>query len=161
MLKIRNAKIEDLEELLAIENLCFLKAEAATKESFEERIKVIPDSFLVAEKDGELIGLVNGPVINTPFISDDLFSEIKENPATGGHQSILGLAVAPNFQKRGVASKLLTHLENEARANKRETITLTCKENLIKFYENHGFVNEGVSSSNHGGAVWYNLIKKL
>ncbi|MCQ6282264.1 GNAT family N-acetyltransferase [Bacillus sp. EB600] len=161
MLDIRNVKMEDLPELVLIENLCFTIEEAATKEAFEKRIQLISDSFFVAEVDGAVTGLVNGPVIETPFITDDLFSDIKENPAAGGHQSILGLAVSPNYQKRGVASALLAHLEKEASAKKRETLTLTCKENLIHFYENYGFINCGVSNSEHGGVIWYNMSKKL
>ncbi|WP_078414754.1 GNAT family N-acetyltransferase [Priestia abyssalis] len=161
MLKIRNVKMSDLPELVAIEHRCFTKEEAATKEAFEKRIQIIPDSFFVAEEDGVIMGLVNGPVIETAFITDDLFSDIKENPASGGHQSVLGLAVSPYFQRQGVASALLSHLEKKARENNRETITLTCKENLIGFYENHGYLNNGVSSSAHGGVTWYNMSKTL
>lgn len=161
MLNIRNVKMEDLPELVVIENLCFPKEEAATEEAFEKRIQFISDSFFVAEEDDVIVGLVNGPVIETAFITDDLFSGIKGNPASGGHQSILGLAVSPHYQKRGVASALLAHLEKEARANKRETITLTCKKKLIQFYENYGYLNCGVSTSQHGGVIWYNMSKKL
>ena len=161
MLKIRNVQMEDLSALVDIENRCFTKDEAATKEAFEKRIQLISDSFFVAEENGIIVGLVNGPVIETTFITDDLFSDIKENPASGGHQSILGLAVSPNYQKRGVGSALLAHLEKEARVNKRETITLTCKKNLIRFYENYGYLNYGVSGSEHGGVIWYNMSKKL
>lgn len=161
MLKIRNVKIEDLPELVVIENLCFTVEEAATKEAFEKRIKSIADSFFVAVENGVIVGLVNGPVIETPFITDDLFSDIKANPASGGHQSILGLAVSPQFQKQGIASTLLAQLEKEARSNKRETITLTCKGDLIRFYENHGYLNQGVSNSEHGGVMWYNMSKEL
>jgi ribosomal protein S18 acetylase RimI-like enzyme len=161
MLKIRNVKMEDLSELVVLENLCFTKEEAATKNAFEKRIQLISDSFFVAEEDGVIVGLANGPVIETAYITDELFSEITENPISGGHQSILGLAVSPNFQKRGVASALLAHLEKEANVNKRETITLTCKENLIHFYESLGYRNCGVSSSKHGGVIWYNLCKNI
>jgi ribosomal protein S18 acetylase RimI-like enzyme len=161
MLKIRNAKLEDLPDLIVVENLCFTTEEAATKEAFEKRVKYISDSFFVAEENGVIVGLVNGPVIESDFITDDLFSNLKANPASGGHQSVLGLAVSPQFQKQGVASALLAHLEKEARENNRETITLTCKENLIRFYENNGYLNVGVSNSNHGGATWYNMIKKF
>ncbi|WP_019419026.1 GNAT family N-acetyltransferase [Paenibacillus sp. OSY-SE] len=161
MLKLRNVKIEDLSELVSIVHLCFSKEEAASREAFEKRIHLIPDSFFVAEENGVIAGLVNGPVIEETYITDDLFTNIKKNPPLGGHQTILGLAVAPQFQNRGVASELLTHLEKEARLYKRETITLTCKEELIHFYERHGYVNEGVSSSEHGGAIWYNISKKL
>ncbi|PLS18672.1 GNAT family N-acetyltransferase [Bacillus sp. M6-12] len=161
MLKIRNVKMEDLPELAVIEHLCFTKEEAATEEAFEKRIRFIPDSFFVAELDDVFVGLINGPVISSSYITDDLFSDIKANPAFGGHQSILGLAVSPHFQKRGVASALLTHLEKEAKEKKRETITLTCKEDLILFYENYGFRNKGVSNSGHGGVTWYNMSKQL
>ncbi|ATF14464.1 GNAT family N-acetyltransferase [Brevibacillus sp. HB1.2] len=161
MITIRNAKAEDLPALIAIEQLCFSPEEAATQEAFEKRIRLIPDSFFVAEEDGVIAGLVNGPVIETPFITDDLFQAIKENPASGGHQTILGLAVSPAFQKRGIASMLLTHLEASARVAGRETITLTCKENLIGYYESQGYFNNGVSSSDHAGAIWYNMSKPL
>lgn len=161
MMKIRNVTIEDLPKLVGIEQQCFSREEAATEEAFEGRIRRIPDSFFVAEENGEVIGLVNGPVIQTEFITDDLFANIQENPLTGGHQSILGLAVFPSKQSRGVASDLLTHLEKSSRERKRETITLTCKEDLIQFYEKFGFVNRGVSNSEHGGIVWYNMCKKL
>jgi ribosomal protein S18 acetylase RimI-like enzyme len=161
VLKIRNVTLEDLPQLIAIENSCFTKEEAATEEAFIKRITFIPDSFFVAEENSEIVGLVNGPVIETSFITDDLFSEIKENRESGGHQSVLGLAISPNFQKGGIAAALLNHLEQEARKKERETITLTCKENLIRFYENLRYENRGVSSSQHGGVIWYNMIKKL
>jgi ribosomal protein S18 acetylase RimI-like enzyme len=161
MLKIRNIKMEDLSEIVVIENLCFTKDEAATMEAFEKRIQLIPDSFFIAEVDGVIVGLVNGQVIETAYITDELFTEIKANPVSGGHQSILGLAVSPNFQKRGVASALLAHLEKEASAHKRETITLTCKEDLIHFYERLGYRNCGVSSSKHGGVIWNNMSKNI
>lgn len=161
MLKIRNAKMADLPELVTIEHLCFSEEEAATKAAFEQRIHLISDSFFLAEVDGVIAGLVNGPVIDSAFITDDLFQNIKRNPASGGHQSILGLAVSPRFQKQGIASALLGHFEKVANAKGRETMTLTCKANLIHFYENHGYLNRGLSGSEHGGVTWYNMIKKL
>jgi GNAT superfamily N-acetyltransferase len=153
--------MDDLESLIAIEHLCFSAEEAGTREAFEMRIQRIPDSFFAAEKDGKILGLVNGPVIPKPFITDDLFAQINPNPLKGGHQSILGLAVSPHAQKQGVATALLAHLEYEARRNERETITLTCKEDLIPFYKKHGYVNRGVSNSEHGGVIWYNMTKDL
>lgn len=161
MLNIRNVTIKDLPDLVIIEQICFPIEEAATEEAFKKRIQLIPDSFFVAEECGVIIGLVNGPVIETEYITDDLFDEIKLNPPTGGHQTVLGVAVTPHFQTRGVATALLEHLEKEAISKNRESITLTCKEDLIRFYENLGYKNRGVSKSEHGGVTWYNMIKKL
>jgi len=161
MLKIRNVKLEDLPELVTIENLCFTKEEAATQEAFEKRIQLISDSFYVAEVNDTVVGLINGPVIEQPEITDDLFSAIKQNPTTGGYQSILGVAVSPEYQKQGIASALLVHLERAAAVCKRKTVTLTCKEVLIGYYEKQGYNNDGVSNSVHGGELWYNMSKRL
>lgn len=161
MLKIRNVNMDDLQEVVDIENLCFIETEAATKEAFIKRIQYTHDSFFVAEEDGEIVGIVNGPVIEKEFITDDLFRESKENPKLGGHQSVLGLAVDPKYQKRGIASALLTHLEKEAKAKNRETVTLTCKEKYVPYYEKLGYVNRGLSDSEHGGVTWFNMTKQL
>ncbi|MEH7413855.1 GNAT family N-acetyltransferase [Neobacillus drentensis] len=161
MTHIRNVKKEDLADLLVLENGCFLKEEAATEEAFRKRIESIPDSFFVAEVDGEIAGLINGPVIDTAYITDDLFHEIKENPLSGGHQSVLGLAVSLKYQKRGIAGALLAHLEKDAKEKHRETITLTCKQDLVGFYEKHEYHNQGISNSQHGGITWYNMVKSL
>lgn len=161
MWKVRQVKKEDLPSLTKLEQQCFPVEEAATKEAFAKRIELIPESFFVAEQNGEIIGLINGPVIHNRVITDDLFTNIQSNPASGGHQSVLGLAVSPKFQKHGIAAALLSHLEKEARAQGRESITLTCKENLISFYEKFGYKNAGISNSDHGGVTWYNMIKLL
>ncbi|MCM3727970.1 GNAT family N-acetyltransferase [Neobacillus cucumis] len=161
MVQIRMVKKEDLADLVVLENRCFLKEEAATEEAFKKRIKTISDSFFVAEVEGVIVGLINGPVIESPYITDDLFSEIKVNPATGGHQSVLGLAVSPKYQNQGIAGALLASLEKDAKEKHRETITLTCKKDLVCFYEKHGYINHGASSSEHGGVTWYNMVKPL
>ncbi|MEH7113953.1 GNAT family N-acetyltransferase [Neobacillus niacini] len=161
MLRIRNVTMSDLPDLVIIEHLCFPIEEAATETAFIRRIQLIPDSFFVAEEEGVIVGLVNGPVIEDPFITDELFLNIKKNPEFGGHQTVLGVAVTPHFQTRGVATALLTHLEKEAISKKRVSITLTCKEELIQFYENLGYRNRGVSKSEHAGVTWYNMSKSL
>jgi ribosomal protein S18 acetylase RimI-like enzyme len=94
MIFFRNVQATDLEQLLLIENEGFSIEEAATKEAFEERIQLIEDTFIVAEKEGRILGYINGPIINQPYITDNLFKEIKENPKRGGYQSVLGLAVS-------------------------------------------------------------------
>ena len=161
MIQIRRVKKEDLRALVVIENRCFLKEEAATEDAFKKRIETIPDSFFIAEVDGVIVGLINGPVIETAYITDDLFTDIKVNPISGGHQSVLGLAVSPDYQNRGIAGMLLNRIEKEAREKQRETITLTCKQNYIEFYERQGFSNQGVSGSQHGSVTWFNMIKEL
>ena len=159
MISLRNVQASDLEQLLLIEGEGFSKEEAATKEAMVERIHKIADTFIVAEKEGKIVGYINGPIINQLYITDDLFETIGENPKTGGTQSILGVAVSKNARKQGIARILIEKMEELAAENERQGITLTCKEELVSFYEKLGFVNHGLSESNHGGVSWYNLVK--
>ncbi|WP_079529534.1 GNAT family N-acetyltransferase [Halobacillus hunanensis] len=159
MISLRNVQDADLEQLLLIENEGFSLDEAATKETFLERIQLIADTFIVAERDGEILGYINGPVINQPYITDNLFTEIKENPKKGGYQSVLGLAVAKQARSQRVAKNLMERMEELVKENEREGITLTCKQELVSFYEKLRFDNHGMSESKHGGVSWYNMVK--
>ncbi|WP_059173364.1 GNAT family N-acetyltransferase [Bacillus sp. FJAT-27445] len=159
MISFRNVQSADLEQLLHIENEGFSKEEAATKDAFVERIQLIPDTFIVAEKEGEILGYINGPIINQSYITDDLFEKITENPKRGGFQSVLGLAVAKKARNQGIAKILIEKMEQLAAENERVGITLTCKQDLVPFYEKCGFVNHGMSESQHGGVRWYNMVK--
>ncbi|WP_413306234.1 N-acetyltransferase [Bacillus sp. 1P10SD] len=159
MIFLRNVEVTDIDQLLLIENEGFPIEEAATKEAFVERIQLIPDTFIVAEKGGEIQGFINGPIINQPYITDDLFEKIKENPKRGGYQSILGLAVSKKARNQGIAKILLEKMEELVIENEREGITLTCKQELVSLYKKFGFVNYGMSESQHGGVRWYNMVK--
>ncbi|KAB2328770.1 GNAT family N-acetyltransferase [Cytobacillus depressus] len=159
MITLRIVQPTDLEQLLFIENEGFSIEEAATKEALMERIKLIADTFIVAEKEGEILGYINGPIINQPYITDNLFKEIKENPKRGGYQSVLGLAVSKQARNQGIAKILIEKMNELVEENKREGITLTCKQELVSFYEKFGFVSHGMSESKHGGVSWYNMVK--
>ncbi|PJN87546.1 GNAT family N-acetyltransferase [Bacillus sp. mrc49] len=159
MIFLRNVQAADLERLLLIENEGFSMEEAATREAFVDRITLISDTFIVAEKEGEILGYINGPIIDQPYITDDLFEEIKENPKSGGYQSILGLAVSKNARQQGIAKTLMEKMESLVEEHDRKGITLTCKQELVPFYEKLGFVSHGLSGSQHGGASWFNLVK--
>ena len=70
---------------------------------------------------------------------------------------LFGVATAPAYQKSGFASKLMERAIEDARKQNRCGIVLTCKEELIRFYSHFGFVSEGISDSEHGGAIWYQM----
>ncbi|WPK11414.1 GNAT family N-acetyltransferase [Lysinibacillus louembei] len=159
MVTLRHVEMADLEQLIGIENEGFSSEEAATKEAFIERIQLIADTFIVAESDGKIAGYINGPVISQPYITDDLFKKIVKNPPKGGYQSVLGVAVTRHARNQGIASMLIKKMEELNEQNGRQGITLTCKQELIAFYEKLGFVNEGLSESSHAGIDWYNMVK--
>lgn len=155
---IRKVKPEDLDAVTRVEAVCFPEAEAAPRESFRQRISTFPDSFFVAEKDGEIIGFINGCATDSRVIFDEMFADASHHREDGIYQSIFGLDVIPEYQHQGLASRLMKHLIEDAREKGRKGLTLTCKDRLIGFYERFGYKNLGLSQSVHGGAVWYDMI---
>lgn len=156
--EIRKADLQDLVALKIIEDACFPEAEAATLASLSERLKLFPESFLVAEVEGELVGFVNGAVIDEPIIRDAHYHDADLHNPEGAYQSVFGLDVDPAFRRQGIAEKLLMALIDASRKAARKGLTLCCKEEKIPYYEKFGLVNSGKSSSTHGNAVWYDMI---
>ncbi|PAB60043.1 GNAT family N-acetyltransferase [Anaeromicrobium sediminis] len=156
-LNIRNVLSNDLDCVCKIESLCFPAAEAASKKAFEERISVFPKGFFVAELDNEIIGFINGGVTNDIHIEDDFFKTMDLHIPDGDNIVIFGLDIHPDYQRKGYAKELMSHFIEDAKKSGRKKVLLTCKEHLIKYYEQFGYVNEGVSSSEHGGAKWYDM----
>lgn len=60
---IRQVEEKDLNQLITLENKGFTSEEAASKDAFITRINTIPDTFIIAQENEEIIGYVNGPVI--------------------------------------------------------------------------------------------------
>ena len=157
---IRNAVPVDLDGVCAVENAGFPPAEAAAREAFRYRIAAFPDWFLVAEEDGRIVGLLNGPAIRERFICDSIYE-----PGGAGEDgetlAILGLAVLPSHRRHGLAARLMGTYLDRARAAGKRRVVLTCKDRLIHYYEKFGFRSCGVSQSVHGGAVWYDMERTL
>jgi len=158
---IRQAQLQDLAQIMAIERAGFTEAEAASETSMRERVEKISDTFFVVEEEGSVRAFCVGNVMQQRYITDDLFETLSPNATSGGHQSILSIAVHPDERGKGYGTQLLARIEQTARESERETVTLTCKEPLIRYYEQHGYINEGPSTSTHGGEVWFNLVKPL
>ncbi len=160
-IKIRNVLLEDLECVTQIEATCFPAAEAAPRNVFKERISVFPEGFFVAELNNEIIGFINGGVTNETHIEDEFFITMDLHIPNGENIVIFGLDVHPKYQRKGYAKELMKHFIEAAKKDGRKKILLTCKEHLIKYYEQFGYVNEGVSESTHGGTKWYDMYLEL
>jgi ribosomal protein S18 acetylase RimI-like enzyme len=157
-IEIRKADLQDLAALKIIEDACFPEIEAATLEALSKRLQLFPESFLVAEAEGVLVGFVNGAVIDEPIIRDAHYHDAALHNPDGAYQSVFGLDVSPAYRRQGIAETLLTALIEAVRQAGRKGLTLCCKEEKIPYYEKFGLVNSGRSSSTHGNAVWYDMI---
>ena len=160
-IKIRNVNQLDLEAVTKLESICFPPDEAATRDSFKRRIDTFPESFFIGELDGKIVGVVNGCMSNSPVIFDEMFSDDKMHIKDGENQVIFGLLVHPDYQRKGIAEKLLNHIISKSKERGKKAVILTCKDKLIHYYGKFGFENMGVSGSTHGGAVWYDMVLNL
>lgn len=158
--QIRTVTAADLDAVTALEAACFPPAEAATREAFAYRIETFPERFFVAERQGRIIGLVNGCASDLPAIDDRIFEPQGHDPE-GKNQMVFGLAVHPDCRNNGIAAALLRRLIDFAREQDMNQVILTCKQEKIPYYQKFGFQNRGVSASEHGGAVWYDMVLPL
>lgn len=154
---IRLATLEDVDAIAELESICFPKAEAASRETFEKRLKVYSNHFVLAIEDGKIISVVNGLVTDFENLTDEMFADTSYHCEKGDWQMIFGVETHPDYQRKGVAGEVLKFFIDKAKKEGRKGLVLTCKERLIGYYSKLGFVNEGVSSSEHGGALWYQM----
>lgn len=157
-MQFRQATLADLETLTKLEKACFPQAEAASKERISARLQAFAPCFLLMLKDDEVVGMVNGMRCNERDLRDEMYENTALHSKDGRWQMIFSVCIDPKVQRRGLGHKLLQQYIDEVRQNTQcQGIVLTCKEHLLKFYASHGFVDEGVSNSEHGGVIWHQM----
>lgn len=160
-LTIRNVDPDDLTACHTIEARCFPPSEAAWASSLHNRIEHFPEGFLVAEWEGRVVGQVNSGATDKDDISDEEFKQLIGHDPDGRNLVIFSLSVHPDFQRRGIADKLLTDFIEQAREMGKSTVKLVCKDDLISYYIRYGFHHDGPSASTHGGASWHTMTLRL
>lgn len=155
---IRTATIDDLDAVTAVEAECFPPAEAATREEFEERLRIYGNHFWLMFDGERLISFVDGFVTDEPDLTDEMFADATLHNENGAWQMIFGVNTIPSERKKGYAGQLIERAIADAKAQGRKGLVLTAKEAKVHYYAKFGFVNEGISkNSNHGGAEWYQM----
>ena len=136
---IRRVTMDDLEEVVNLESAAFKMTKEQTRNDMIGRIENYPDTFLVAQEDGKVIGHIFGPAFNKRYIEDELYFNNHPNQKDDRYQMILSLAVLPAYRKQGIATKLIEALAQEARKQNRQAISLTClpkmKEKLVMIFQ--------------------------
>lgn len=156
-MEIRKGTMADLDAVAAVEAACFPEAEAATRESFRARLSAYPSHFLLAFEEGTLIGFIDGMVTDAADLTDVMYDHAEMHRENGAWQMIFGLNTIPARREEGIAARLIRAFQKEAAEEGRKGIVLTCKDRLVHYYAEFGFVDEGVSSSTHGGVVWHQM----
>ena len=163
-LNIRTVKMDDLDAIVELESSAFHMLEEMTSKAMIGRIEYYPDTFLVAQVDGKVVGHVFGPVSKERYIKDELYFKNQPNNAQYHYQTILSLATNQEYRKQGIASALIEELCKIAQSQDRRAITLTCLPKLFHFYEKRGFINEGKTSDDipdPDDVSSYNMVRAL
>ncbi|MBG0790772.1 MAG: GNAT family N-acetyltransferase [Desulfovibrionaceae bacterium] len=160
-LTIRIVTPDDLLACHTIEANCFPAPEAALTTSLRTRIEEYPEGFLVAELGGKVVGQINSGSTHKEDITDEAFKQLIGHDPDGRNMVVFSLSVHPKFQHRGIGGKLMDEFINMAREMGKSTVKLLCKHDLIPFYARHGFHDDGLSASAHGGAQWHAMTLPL
>lgn len=156
-MEIRTATMDDLDAVAQLEVRCFPPAEAAGRESFRARLTAFGDHFWLLFEGETLVSMVNGMVTGDADLIDEMYHDASMHDPDGAWQMIFGVETLPEWRRRGCAGVLLERAISDARAQGRAGLVLTCKDALVHYYAKFGFVDEGISSSSHGGAVWHQM----
>lgn len=160
-MEIRYVENRDLKQIVLIEKTCFPIKEAATERQFQQRMQVFQKSFLVATIEGQIVGFINGACIDTQTLNDQHYEDTTLHHNDYPYQSVFGLDVLPQYQHRGIAQKLMNAFIELAYCRGKKGMVLTCKKELISFYQQFGYTCLGKSNSQHGGAIWYDMYLEL
>ena len=94
-MKIRQARFSDLDRIIEIEIENFSLEEAIPRSVFEAHLREIQTSFLVAEREGRILGYIEGPVVPHRHLQDQSFTEEVEDHShrPGGYISVTCLSI--------------------------------------------------------------------
>lgn len=154
---IRSGRPEDLDELMAIEEICFPPEQAARRKDIEERLEIYPEGFYILEKDGKIVSFVNGMTTNEADLRDEMYENASLHQPDGDWQMIFGVDTHPDYRRQGLAGQVIEACIADAKAKGRQGVVLTCLDHLIHYYASFGFVDEGISASTHGDVVWHQM----
>ena len=164
-MEIRKARLEDLDRIVEIELENFSIEEAIPRSVFEAHLREIQTSFLVAEKEGRIMGYIEGPVGPHRHLQDQSFTEEIEDYSreSGGYISVTCLSIAKEAQGFGLGQKLLTALKDVAVKQDYKAIRLKSSDELLSYFEMNGFIDEEEATSLYAASqgfsmIWFNLF---
>ncbi len=139
---VRKFRYEDLEEVLEISSSSL--QEKYTLDFFLYLWQLSPEGFLVAEKNGKVVGFI----LALQPCKDEL--------------RILMLAVDKNFRRHGIGSALLKELLLRFPVRRVYLEVRTDNVEAIKFYEKHGFrIKEKIANFYTDGSPAFLMEKVL
>lgn len=154
----RAAKYEDLDIIYELETACFPKEIQISYEYYKTALKTYPEHFLLLYVEHKFVGLINALPTNERTIIDTMFEDASLYDKNGDNLALIGLMVLPEYQGKGYAQKLMRRFIRLAREERKKHLILTCRKELVGFYQKFGFEYKGISNSMLGGITWHELV---
>lgn len=139
--EFRYIKHSEVEQAIAIEQICFPPNEACSADSMKNQIAVAEELFLVAldKQTGKIAGFLNGIATDEYRFRDEFFTQASLHNKNGKNIMLLGLDVLPEYRKQGLGRELVYEYLRRECANGRKEVFLTCLEAKVKMYKKFGF----------------------
>jgi ribosomal-protein-alanine N-acetyltransferase len=147
-IKLETASVKLLDSLYAIENQCF-DQEAFTKRQISYLLSDYNTLSLAAKTGNEIVGFIIAQI------------EIDDNNLFG---HIITINVSPKFRRKGIATKMLTQIENMLREKGISESHLEVREDnsvAIKLYQKGGYQRIGKLQNYYGNKHGLYLKKTL
>jgi len=143
--EFRSIRLEETQQAIEIEQICFPPNEACSPKSLTERIKATAETFLVAEdkETGKLAAFLNGVPTDEDAFRDEFFTDISLINPEGKNIMLLGLDVRPEYRMQGLGRELVSRYGQREAQKGRKKLFLTCLDEKVKMYEKFGFTDLG------------------
>lgn len=161
--EFRSIRKEEADQAAEIEQICFPPAEAINREDIKDRVRKIPELFLVAEEreTGKLAGYLTGFTTNEEAFQDKFFTEADLCDPYGKTNMLLGLEVLPEHRGQGLARELMMRYLAREQERGRERAVLTCVDGKVEMYRRMGFEYIGISASVLGNEKWNEMEYRM
>ena len=161
--EFRNIRQDEVEQAIAIEQICFPPNEACSPRAMKERITAAPELFLVAvdKESGKIAGFLNGLSTKESKFRDEFFTDVSLYDPEGKNIMLLGLDVLPEYRKQGLAREIVCQYHRIEHEKGRNMLYLTCLANKVEMYKKFGFEDRGIADSTWGGEEWHEMTCRI
>lgn len=161
--EFRGIRADEAEQAAQIEQVCFPPNEACKPEIMRERVKIFPETFLVAvsRETGKVVGFINGIATDEPHLRDDFYTDAALHEPNGSNVMILGVDVLPEYRKQGIAREMMRSYLCREKDKGRKMVVLTCLDDKVRMYKTFGFRDDGEADSSWGGEKWHEMCCAL
>lgn len=159
----RNIKLEEIEQVVEIEQICFPPHEACSRKNMVDRVQAACDYFLVAldPETNKIVGFLNGIATNETRFQDEFFTDANLHDSSGENIMLCGLDVLPEYRGKGLARELVRQYVLQQQFGNKKSLYLTCLEKKVSMYEKFGFIDNGIADSTWGNEEWHEMYMEI